>query len=72
MLVEAVGIEPTAGPSNDKDLRQSITEKSHPLADAVPRHGNLPPDLARVTTAWPRLPVHIKAAVLALVKTAEV
>ena len=28
------------------------------------------PDLARVITAWPNLPPHIKAAVLALVGTA--
>jgi len=71
-MVEAVGIEPTAKPSNDKDLRQSITEKSHPLADALPRHGEPPPDLARVTVSWPRLPEHIRAAILALVRTAEV
>jgi hypothetical protein len=70
--VEAVGIEPTAGPSNDKDLRQSITEKSRPPADALPYHGDLPPDLLHVTASWPRLPKHIKAAILALVKTGEV
>jgi hypothetical protein len=29
------------------------------------------PDLARVATAWPDLPPHIKAAVLALVGTAR-
>jgi hypothetical protein len=29
----------------------------------------LPPDLARVVEAWPQLPEHIKAAVLALVQT---
>jgi hypothetical protein len=29
------------------------------------------PDLARVVTAWPDLPAHIKAAVLALVGTAR-
>jgi hypothetical protein len=28
-------------------------------------------DLARVVTAWPDLPAHIKAAVLALVQTAQ-
>jgi len=71
-MVEAVGIEPTAEPSNDKDLRQSITEKSRFPADALPHHDDLPPDLHRVTTSWPRLPEHIKAAILALVKTAEV
>ena len=69
--VEAVGIEPTAGPSNDKDLRQSITEKSHPPATPLPSANGFPPDLAHVTASWPRLPEHIKAAILALVKTAE-
>lgn len=29
------------------------------------------PDLARVSAAWPTLPPHIRAAVLALVGTAE-
>jgi hypothetical protein len=29
------------------------------------------PDLARVLDAWPSLPAHIKAAVLALVATAR-
>jgi hypothetical protein len=29
------------------------------------------PDLSRVVTAWPDLPAHIKAAVLALVGTAR-
>jgi hypothetical protein len=28
------------------------------------------PDLARIITAWPVLPAHIKAAVLALIGTA--
>ena len=31
---------------------------------------NLPPDLAGIVEAWPRLPSHIRAAVLALVNTA--
>jgi len=30
-----------------------------------------PSDLTQVTTAWPALPKHIKAAILALVQTAE-
>jgi hypothetical protein len=29
----------------------------------------LNPDLARVVAAWPDLPAHIKAAVLALIQT---
>jgi len=32
---------------------------------------DLPPDLTQVTTAWPALPQHIKAAILALIETAE-
>jgi hypothetical protein len=31
----------------------------------------MPPDLARVVEAWPALPEHIRAAVLALVGTAR-
>jgi hypothetical protein len=43
----------------------------------APRTGSHPPeppadpDLARVVAAWPELPAHIKAAVLALVGTAR-
>jgi len=29
----------------------------------------LPPDLAEIVTVWPKLPEHIKAAVMALVQT---
>jgi hypothetical protein len=29
------------------------------------------PDLARIMTAWPKLPEHIRAAVLVLVNTAS-
>jgi hypothetical protein len=32
---------------------------------------NLPAELQRIVTAWPALPEHIKAAVLALVSTAK-
>jgi hypothetical protein len=32
---------------------------------------NLPPDLADVVAAWPDLPEHIKAAVLALLRTTK-
>ena len=39
---------------------------------ALLRHQNgteLPPDLARIVDAWPNLPTHIHAAILALVGT---
>jgi hypothetical protein len=31
---------------------------------------NLPSDLAQIVAAWPNLPEYIKAAIMALVKTA--
>jgi hypothetical protein len=49
---------------------------AHPHADAPhwpqgwPQTERLPPDLARVVAAWPGLPAHIKAAILALVASA--
>jgi len=42
-------------------------QRNSPLAAAPV----LPPELAGVVTAWPTLPEHIKAAVLALVATAR-
>jgi hypothetical protein len=72
-MVEAVGIEPTADASNDNDLRQSITE-NEACQDPTPPDsgGNLAPDLDGVVSAWPSLPEFVKAAVMALVKTAGV
>ena len=64
-MVEAVGIEPTANPLFDKDLQQSIDEKYGPQAPS----GD---DLDQVVAAWPALPLHIKAAVVTLVKAAGV
>jgi hypothetical protein len=37
----------------------------------LPESVQTDPELARVVTAWPDLPAHIKAAVLALVGTAR-
>jgi len=37
----------------------------------LPTAAEIDPDLARVVTAWPDLPTHIRAAVLALVGTAR-
>jgi hypothetical protein len=44
-----------------------VAPLSAPLAQQAPTD----PDLARVLVAWPALPPHIRAAVLALVATAE-
>jgi hypothetical protein len=46
-----------------RSVQPACTEKN-PVAD-------LPSDLAGVVAAWPSLPAHIKAAVLALVGTAK-
>jgi hypothetical protein len=37
----------------------------------LPGTAKADPDLARVVTAWPDLPPHIRAAVLALIGTAR-
>jgi hypothetical protein len=41
-----------------------------PLAQTLARETPIDPDLARVIIAWPDLPGHIKAAVLALIGAA--
>ncbi len=41
------------------------------VAHQLPTAAEIDPDLARVVTAWPDLPTHIRAAVLALVGTAR-
>ena len=48
-----------------KDLRQHGRDLTRPLHAAA----ETDPDLARLVDAWPTLPPHIKAAVLALVAT---
>lgn len=72
-MVEAVGIEPTAEPLSDKDLQQSIAKKEESEDPDPPQSGgDMPPDLGHVVSAWPTLPEYVKAAVMALVKTAGV
>ena len=63
-----------------QDLDPKTEERAAPGAarhrpEAQTQHNveaQTPPDLDRVVAAWPGLPQHIKAAVLALVNTAEV
>jgi hypothetical protein len=38
-----------------------------PVAAQLPAEAEIDPELARILKAWPRLPAHIKAAILALV-----
>jgi hypothetical protein len=80
------GMERLAGHAPDGDRRRMLPAASvlpfaasggikpplaQPLAQGSP-DGPVPdPDLARVVDAWPTLPDHIKAAVLALVTTAR-
>jgi hypothetical protein len=54
-------------------LRSSDAALASPpssVAHQLPTGAETDPDLARVVTAWPDLPAHIRAAVLALVGTA--
>jgi hypothetical protein len=63
-----------------RELRQGDFKRAAPGAarrrpEAQTQHNaetQTPPDLGCVVAAWPGLPEHIKAAVLALVKTTEV
>jgi hypothetical protein len=41
------------------------------VAHQLPTGAETDPDLARVIDAWPGLPAHIRAAVLALLSTAR-
>jgi len=72
-MVEAVGIEPTADPSNDKDLQQSIAQKAGNeagfRAENAPAETPPDPDLRAVIEAWPNLPEVVKAGIMAMVRT---
>jgi hypothetical protein len=57
------------------DATTSVNEttsgaSNRPLTVLLARLAKTDPDLARILDAWPKLPAHIRAAVLALVATA--
>jgi len=64
--------------SNDcknKDLQQVESSAYKPAYKQNPKTGQnepveLPPDLAEIVAVWPKLPEHIKAAIMALIRTA--
>ena len=69
---------PAQNSSGGRELRQGDSERAAPGAarhrpEAQTPHieAQTPPDLGHVVAAWSGLPEHIKAAILALVKTAE-
>ena len=82
-----MGIEPNgATPIPDNDLRQSaetsaafsgaVTTIAQPVPERNPFPGNtsgIPEDtdLARIVAAWPQLPPHLRAAMMALLATAS-
>ena len=74
-MVEAVGIEPTARPCNDKDLQQSIAQKAENeagfRAETAPAETPPDPDLRAVIEAWPDLPKAIRAGIVAMVTAAS-
>jgi hypothetical protein len=64
---------------SEKDIQQERREfargfagdgQDQPLTSPAPARPDVP-DLARILDAWPTLPGHIKAAILALVATAR-
>ena len=54
-------------PQAGKEVTETAAE---PLAQTLAQETPIAPDLARVVAAWPDLPPHIRAAVLALVGAA--
>jgi hypothetical protein len=69
-----VGLEPEgANPFAVSELRQTDPSRaaiSGAVSTAAPVHAP-DADLARVIEAWPALPAHVRAAVLALVQAAR-
>jgi hypothetical protein len=51
--------------------RTTAQEEVQNQVHVAPIPAPLPPDLAAVVKAWPRLPDHIKQAILTLVQTAQ-
>ena len=73
-----VGVEPDTTPVNLTACKNSNLEKSASdgKTDSAAKSGavqtditNFEPDLTTVINAWPNLPEHIRAAVMALVRT---
>jgi hypothetical protein len=60
-------IHPRISKENVKEARQAAQNP----AQSGPDLRTLDPDLAHILDAWPTLPAHIKAAVLALVATTD-
>ena len=61
---------------SDKDLREGQSGAYKPAYKQNPEMpendaSELPPDLAEIVTVWPKLPEHIKAAIMTLVRSAE-
>jgi hypothetical protein len=64
------GIEPLTSFPQSESVQQDATKAAPHLAHSLARETQIDPDLARVLDAWPTLPEHIKAAVLALLNAA--
>jgi len=52
-------------------LRHHGKASAASVARQLPTEAEIDPDLARILDTWPDLPPHIKAAVLALIGTAD-
>ena len=70
----AVSVAATAGSAaaGTANPEEQLADKYAPLVagQRIRNPSAAAPDLARVVTAWPDLPPHVRAAVLALVGTA--
>jgi hypothetical protein len=61
---------PVASVNPNSTLRPKHGQLSPQLAPGAESSPPLDPNLARVVAAWPGLPAHIRAAVLALLQSA--